>query len=148
MCNHTERIGTFLAATIFVSALAMPVDATAQSGKIVCWKDKAGKVIGCGDKVPPEFQGSGTKELDSRGVTRKTTESADDAARLAAVPGTRFVPYAEVTGAAQTRRAPKAWQFELRDGGMLQVRAGRDSDELTGGWAALQDAVAFLAAGR
>lgn len=81
MCNHTERIGTFLAATIFVSALAMPVDATAQSGKIVCWKDKAGKVLGCGDKVPPEFEGSSTKELDSRGVTRKTTESADDAAR-------------------------------------------------------------------
>ena len=67
---------------------------------------------------------------------------------LLKVPGTRFVPYAEVTGAAQTRRAPKAWQFELRDGGMLQVRAGLDSDELTGGWAALQDAVAFLAAGR
>jgi chromosome segregation ATPase len=51
--------------------------ATAQS-KIVCWKDKAGKVIGCGDKVPPEFQSSATKELDSRGVTRRTTDSADD----------------------------------------------------------------------
>ena len=38
-------------------------------GKIVCWKDKAGKVVGCGDKVPPEFQDNATKELNKRGVT-------------------------------------------------------------------------------
>jgi len=25
------------------------------TGKIVCWKDKAGKVVGCGDRVPPEY---------------------------------------------------------------------------------------------
>ena len=50
----------------------------APAQKIVCWKDKSGKVIGCGDKVPPEFQSSATKELDSRGVTRRTTESADE----------------------------------------------------------------------
>ena len=81
MCNHTERIGTLVAATIFVSALAMPADATAQSGKIVCWKDAAGKVIGCGDTVPPEFQNRGTTQLDSQGVTRKTTESAEETAR-------------------------------------------------------------------
>jgi hypothetical protein len=70
-----------LAATVFVSALAMPGESLAQSGKIVCWKDKAGKVIGCGDKVPQEFLNSGSKELDSRGVTRKTTESAEDATK-------------------------------------------------------------------
>ena len=43
------------------SALAQ---ASKGSGKIVCWKDKAGKVVGCGDRVPPEFQDSATKELD------------------------------------------------------------------------------------
>ncbi len=37
--------------------------------KIVCWKDKAGKTIGCGDKVPPEFEDNATKELNKRGVT-------------------------------------------------------------------------------
>jgi hypothetical protein len=66
MCNRIERIGTILAATVFVSALATPAEGWAASGKIVCWKDNAGKVVGCGDKVPPEFQSSGTKELDSR----------------------------------------------------------------------------------
>jgi hypothetical protein len=55
--------------------------AHAAQGKIVCWKDAAGKVIGCGDKVPPEYQNSGTRELDSRGITRGTTESTDEVNR-------------------------------------------------------------------
>jgi hypothetical protein len=59
------------------SLVSLAADA-AQQNKIVCWKDAAGKVIGCGDKVPPEYQGSGTRELDSRGVTRGTTESTDE----------------------------------------------------------------------
>src|SRR3970040_1983533 len=54
------------------------------SGKIICWKDKSGKVIGCGDKVPPEYEDSATKELDRRGVTRKTTETAEEQAKRAA----------------------------------------------------------------
>ena len=52
-----------------------------QAGRIVCWKDKSGKVVGCGDKVPPEYQDSATREMDRRGVTRGTTESAEEAAR-------------------------------------------------------------------
>ena len=50
-------------------------------GKIICWKDSSGKVVGCGDRVPPEYQSSGTKELDKSGTTRKTTESAADIAK-------------------------------------------------------------------
>jgi hypothetical protein len=66
-------------------ALAL-TPALAQSGdkgsaKIICWKDKSGKVVGCGDRVPPEYQSSATKELDQRGVTRRTTESAEEAAK-------------------------------------------------------------------
>jgi hypothetical protein len=62
-----------------------------------------------------------------------------------ATPGTRFVPYADVAGATQTRRTPKSWDLSLRDGGTLTVRTALDSDELPGGWAALEEAVAFLA---
>ena len=80
MRDYTVTIGTLLGAAALASAIALPGTASAQ-GKIVCWKDKAGKVIGCGDKVPPEFQSSATKELDSRGVTRKTTESVEDVNR-------------------------------------------------------------------
>lgn len=73
--------GTFsaiLALTLAVSA----VSALAQSkgAKIICWKDSSGKTVGCGDTVPPEYQTSATKELDKRGITRKTTESAADRA--------------------------------------------------------------------
>jgi len=69
-------------APAFAVALATLVagDALAQK-KIVCWKDKAGKVVGCGDTVPPEYQDSATKELDKRGITRKTTETAEERAK-------------------------------------------------------------------
>ena len=56
----------------------------AQAQKIICWKDNAGKVIGCGDRVPPEFQKNESKRLDERGITRQTTVSAEEAARLKA----------------------------------------------------------------
>lgn len=83
-----ESLRAFAAAALAV-ALAGFIAGTAKaqskdSGKIVCWKDKAGKVVGCGDRVPPEYEDSATKELDRRGVTRKTTESAADAAKRAA----------------------------------------------------------------
>jgi hypothetical protein len=70
-----------LAQTLVALVVALPALSLAQSGKIVCWKDSTGKVIGCGDKLPPEYQGSATKELDSRGVTRKQTESVEEAAQ-------------------------------------------------------------------
>jgi hypothetical protein len=70
------------AATVVLAWVVLTVSGNADAaGKIVCWKDKAGKVIGCGDTVPPEYQQSATKELDKRGITRKTTESAEEGAR-------------------------------------------------------------------
>jgi chromosome segregation ATPase len=69
-----------LAALIAGTALAQPKG----SSTIICWKDQSGKVIGCGDRVPPEYEGSATKELDRRGVTRRTTDSAEEQARRAA----------------------------------------------------------------
>ncbi|MGH9673231.1 MAG: hypothetical protein ACRD44_08620, partial [Bryobacteraceae bacterium] len=67
-------------ATLFAGAAL----AQSKGAKIICWKDKSGKVVGCGDKVPPEFQDAATKELDRRGVTRKTTDTAEVEARRAA----------------------------------------------------------------
>jgi hypothetical protein len=42
----------------------------------------------------------------------------------------------------RTRRKPKAWDLSLRDGGTLSLRAALDSDELPGGWAALDNLAA------
>jgi Zn-dependent protease with chaperone function len=71
--------------------------------------------------------------------------AADAAQRDRAVPGSRFVPYADVAGATRTRRTLKSWDLSLRDGGTLTLRTALDSDELPGGWAALDEAMAFLA---
>src|SRR5262245_54562374 len=74
------------AALALILALAAGA-AMAQSkggGKIVCWKDKAGKVVGCGDRIPPEYQDAATQEMDRRGVTRKTTGTVEEEAKAAA----------------------------------------------------------------
>ena len=75
---HNPR--AVLLITLLPAALLLAtgvVQAQAQgSGKIICWKDKSGKVIGCGDKVPPEYQDSATKELNQRGVTVKQSDAA------------------------------------------------------------------------
>jgi len=66
-----------LAMLLCASAQAQPKAApSGTGGKIVCWKDKSGKVVGCGDKVPPEYQDSATDELNKRGITVKQTGPA------------------------------------------------------------------------
>jgi len=77
---HDRRLLLTLTAALAVGVASLP-NVHAAQGKIVCWQDKSGKTVGCGDKVPPEYQGSATRELDSRGVTRGTTESVDDTNR-------------------------------------------------------------------
>lgn len=45
-------------------------------GGIVCWKDKSGKTVGCGDKVPPEYEDNASRVLNKRGMTVKQTDAA------------------------------------------------------------------------
>jgi hypothetical protein len=71
-------------AIAFAAVFAGAALAQSKGGRIVCWKDASGKVVGCGDRVPPEYEGAATKELDRRGVTRKTTDTAEEEARRAA----------------------------------------------------------------
>jgi hypothetical protein len=62
--------------------IAIPVMAQSKGGsKFVCWKDKTGKVVGCGDSVPPEYRDSAGSQLDRSGVKRGAVESAEEAAR-------------------------------------------------------------------
>ena len=65
------------AAAVLITAAPL-----AYAQKIVCWKDKSGKVVGCGDRVPPEFQQNESKTLDKGGITRQTNVSAEESARL------------------------------------------------------------------
>ena len=75
------RKSIFNLAAVAVATLVLGAPVAYAQGKIVCWKDASGKVVGCGDKVPAEFSGSATKELDKEGNVRKTGESLDEAAK-------------------------------------------------------------------
>ena len=76
------RKAVFLCVWLYATIVAMttlPARAQAQeksSGSIVCWKDKSGKTIGCGDKVPFEYQDNASRELNKRGMTVKQTDAA------------------------------------------------------------------------
>lgn len=78
------------------------------SGKIVCWKDKSGKIVGCGDTVPPEYREGGTKELDRRGVTRKETGAALTAEQRKAKEEEEARKKAEAQKAQEQRRQDTA----------------------------------------
>ncbi|GIF18946.1 Zn-dependent protease with chaperone function [Actinoplanes tereljensis] len=62
--------------------------------------------------------------------------------------GSRFVPFTELAGASANRNGRRSWAMNLRDGGSINVRTALDSDELPGGWTALDDAVAYLTSPR
>jgi hypothetical protein len=80
MSTLSTKFAAIAFAGLATAIIAMPQAAFAQAkGKIVCWKDKSGKVMGCGDTVPPEYRDNATKELDNQGTTRKTGESAAEA---------------------------------------------------------------------
>jgi chromosome segregation ATPase len=76
---HKARRRTAVAALLAAGAIAVVSEAGAQ--RIICWKDATGRVVGCGDRVPPEYRDSATVELDRHGVTRKETASAEEAAK-------------------------------------------------------------------
>ena len=72
-----RNIHTFaIIATACLLAIA-PLQATAQqkAGGLVCWKDKAGKTVGCGDKVPPEYQDNAASTLNKRGEMVKQSDA-------------------------------------------------------------------------
>ena len=82
--TFSTTLGAVAALALAMGSIGFLPDAAAQ-GKIVCWKDASGKVVGCGDKVPLEYANSGTKELDKGGNVRKTGESAEEAAKRKAL---------------------------------------------------------------
>lgn len=81
MLKTNFRPAAVLAVLLTLVAAGHAVAQQPKSGKIICWKDSSGKVVGCGDRVPPEYQQNATKELDKRGLTRSTTATAAEEAR-------------------------------------------------------------------
>jgi hypothetical protein len=125
----------YLAATVAAALLgwggfAVP-DAAAQN--IVCWKDKSGKTIGCGDRVPPEYQDNATRELDKRGITRKTTETADERARREAQEKTQAAQKAdEKKRLAEERRQDAALINAFTNEREIDLKRDRDLQVVDG----------------
>lgn len=75
--RHGALLISVLSAVAWAAGIAQAqTKGPSSTSSIICWKDKAGKVVGCGDKVPPEYQDNATKELNQRGVTVKQSEAA------------------------------------------------------------------------
>lgn len=114
------------AATVAATAL-LAVTPAAQAQKIICWKDKAGKVVGCGDRVPPEFQKNESKTLDKGGITRQTTVSAEEAARLKAEADKKAaLKLEEDRRIAEQRRQDTALVNTYTSAGEIDVRRDRE----------------------
>ena len=95
--------------------------------KIVCWKDKSGKTVGCGDKVPPEYQDNAASELSNRGVQRKSIESAEDEAKRKAKEKENEKLKAELDKkAAEQKRQDSALINTYSDEKEIDLRRDRD----------------------
>lgn len=123
-----ENKGNYVVAVAMAALLGwggFAQDAAAQ--KIVCWKDSAGKTVGCGDKVPPEYQNNATKELDKRGVTRKTNESAEEMAKRKAKEQEAAKQQAEIDKkAAEQKRLDSALIETYANEKEIDLRRDRD----------------------
>lgn len=100
------------------------------SGKIICWKDKSGKVVGCGDKVPPEYQDSATKELNQRGVTIRQSDAALTAEQRKAQQAEAERKQAEDQKREEQRRSDKAILDTFTTEKEIDLKRARDAQQL------------------
>ncbi len=73
--RNTSLLIAALLAFFFVDGHRAFAQSKEGPGKIVCWKDKTGKTVGCGDSVPPEYQDNASTTLDKQGITLKKTDA-------------------------------------------------------------------------
>ena len=108
------------------------------SGKIICWKDKSGKVIGCGDKVPPEYQDSATKELSQRGVTIRQSDAPLTAEQRRVQQAEAERKQADQQKKEAQRRQDKAILDTFTTEKEIDLKRARDVQQVESGIAILQ----------
>ena len=107
-------------------AQAQTKGSSPSGGKIICWKDKSGNVVGCGDKVPPEYQDSATKELTKGGVTIKQSDAALTPEQKKAQQAELERKHAEDLKKAEQRRKDKALLDTFANEKEIDLKRGRD----------------------
>ncbi len=95
-------------------------------GGLVCWKDKAGKTVGCGDKVPPEYQDNATRELNKRGVTVNESDPASTAEQKKMQQAEQERKQAENVVAAEQKRKDTALLDTFTTTKEIDLKRSRD----------------------
>lgn len=113
---------------VFASLLPLGSTALAQStgsGKIFCWKNKAGKTE-CGDSIPVESGGAAVRELNKRGVTvgKKDAELTPEQKRVQQAELER--KKAEDLQREEQRRKDKALMDTFSNEKEIDLKRGRD----------------------
>ena len=112
------------------AALAQAQGGIKSSSTIVCWKDKSGKVVGCGDKVPPEYEDNATREMNKRGVTVKQTEAALTAEQKAARAAEAEQKKVEAQKRDEERRRDRALLDSFTNEKEIDLKRTRDIQQI------------------
>src|SRR3954453_10732536 len=123
---HSVRATLLIGLLFTVASLAAVAQAPGSGGKIVCWKDKAGKTVGCGDKVPPEYQDNATRELNKRGVTVNSSDPALTPEQKKAQQAAAERKAAENVVAAEQKRRDKALLDTFTTAKEIDLKRNRD----------------------
>ncbi|MDB5810319.1 MAG: hypothetical protein JWN94_2441 [Betaproteobacteria bacterium] len=119
-----HSLKTVLAIGLFVSVGS--VYAQDKGGKIVCWKDKAGKTVGCGDKVPIEYRDNAQQELNKGGVTVKESDAALTPAQKKAIQDEADRKKADGAREAEIKRKDKALLDTFTTAREIDLKRNRD----------------------
>jgi hypothetical protein len=101
-----------------------------QKSGIVCWKDKSGKTVGCGDKVPPEYQDNANKVLNQRGMTIKQTDAALTAEQLKAQAAEAEQKKIEAVKREEERRRDRALLDSFTNEKEIDLKRTRDIQQI------------------
>ena len=125
---HSLRTASLIALLLMVASFQAQAQAPGGGGggKIVCWKDKAGKTIGCGDKVPPEYQDNATRELNKRGVTVNSSDPALTPEQKKSLQAEAERKTAENHVAAEQKRRDKALLDTFTTAKEIDLKRNRD----------------------
>jgi chromosome segregation ATPase len=123
---HSLRAASLIVLLFAFASLQAQAQVPAGGGKIVCWKDKAGKTLGCGDKVPPEYQDNATRELNKRGVTVNASEPALTPEQKKALQAEADRKAAENHVAAEQKRRDKALLDTFTTAKEIDLKRNRD----------------------
>jgi chromosome segregation ATPase len=101
-----------------------------KSGGIVCWKDKSGKTVGCGDKVPPEYQDNANKVLNDRGITVKQSDPALTAEQKAAMTAEADKKKADAQKREEEKRRDRALLDSFTNEKEIDLKRTRDIQQI------------------